>query len=193
MNLNRRELLKYSALGGMALVIPGCKPKPNAPPLVDQIISGLKLADEVDQQLMPIVAAVNTDVASILSKVDLDLQLVVKVYAEYDTAAGETPTNATLLRSTVGAIQSNLAAILDAIGVKNPALITTVRVAVLIVNTALVAVLDRLPAPPVTGPVVQAQSAKVDSIGIIPNATVAQMKQQWNRQVAGQYPRAVIK
>src|SRR5689334_5454595 len=145
MKLN--NLFKYIVVAGLLLTVPGCKPKPNAPPLVDQVMAGLTLADQVDQQLIPIVASVNTDVATILSRVDTDLQLVVKVYAQYDTAAGATPTNAALLRSTVGAIQANLGDILSAIGVKNPALITTVRVGVLIVNTALVAVLDRLPAP----------------------------------------------
>jgi type VI protein secretion system component VasK len=187
MKLN--NLLKYIVVAGLLLTVPGCKPKPNAPPLVDQVMFGLTLADQVDQQLIPIVRDVNPDVVAVLGKVDTDLQLVVKVYGQYDTAAGATPTNADLLRATVGSIQQNLAAILDAIGVKNPGLITTVRVGVLIMNTALVAVLDRLPAPPQ----VITQAATVNGIGVIPNATVAQLKQQWNQQVAGPYPSAVIK
>lgn len=188
--MNRRELMKGMATVAISpVILIGCKPKPNQPPLVDQIISGLSLADEVVHQLTPIVAAVNPEVAAILGKVDTDIQLIVKVYAEYDTAAGATPTNADLLRSTVGAIQANLTAILDAIGVKNPTLISTVRVAVLIINTALVAVLGRLPAP--TGPV--AQAAKVNDIGIIPNVTVAQLKMTWNQEVSSKHPEAVIK
>lgn len=189
--MNRRELIS-SATAAMIIAMTGtigCKPKPNQPPLVDQIISGLQLADQVDHQLTPIVATVNPEVAAILGKVDTDLQLIVKVYEEYDTAAGATPTNADLLRSTVGAIQNNLTAILDAIGVKNPTLISTVRVAVLIVNTALVAVLGRLPAP--TGLV--AQAAQVSSIGVIPNATVAQLKATWNQEVSTKHPTDVIK
>lgn len=184
------QLRKQLSIFFIFMFLLGCaKPKPGQPPLVDQVIQGLQLADQVDQQLVPIMATVNPEVAAILTKIDADLQLVVKVYTEYDTKAGENPTNAALLRATVSSIQTNLAAILDAIGVKNPKLITTVRVGVLIVNTALVAVLDRLPPPTTT--VTQAQP--VTSLGILPNQSVDQLKQTWNQQVKAEYPQAVLR
>lgn len=176
-------------LTGLAGVFSGCKPKPGQPPLVDQVITGLNIAQQVADQLAPIVQPLNPDVATIIGKVSTDLGVVIKTYTVYDTAAGQTPANIDLLRATAGSIQANLSDILSAIGVKNPTLVTTVRVAVLVVNTAITAVIVRLPPP--TGPVVQA--ARVSQLGVLPNAGPADLKKAWNDEVAGKHPTAVLK
>jgi hypothetical protein len=187
--MNRRTFAKSLAIAGPALLM-GCKPKPGQPPVpvIDQIIAGLKTADSVAQQLVPIIVAVNPEVARIAQKVDADIQLVIKVYTEYDTAAGETPANADLLRATVGAIQANLSDILSAIGVKNPELLLYVRVGVAIVNTALLAVLSRLPAP-AAGSVSRAHAQQVAELPVVSG----DLKATWNQAVEKAYPNSVIK
>ena len=178
-------------LTGLAGIVSsnGCKTKPGSPPLVDQVITGLNIAQQVADQLAPIVQPSNPEVATAINKVSTDLGVIVKTYVIYDTAAGQTPGNIDLLRATAGSIQSNLSDILAAIGVKNPALITTVRVAVLVVNTAITAVIDRLPPP--TGAV--AQASHVSQLGVLPNAGPADLKKAWNDEVAGKHPAAVLK
>jgi len=191
--IQRKHILTLMLLlTGLAGVISsdGCKTaKPNQPPLVDQVITGLNIAQDVANQLGPIVQPLNPEVATTIGKVSTDLGVIVKTYTIYDSAAGQTTTNIDLLRATAGSIQTNLSDILAAIGVKNPTLVTTVRVAVLVVNTAITAVIDRLP-PPTTP---AAQAAHISQLGVLPSAGAADLKKAWNDEVSGKYPKAVVK
>jgi len=186
--MNRRDLIKGGALIAVSpSLLTGCNPKPNQPPIVDQVIEDLKVADQTIQALVPILTPIGGNLPILMSRVDVDIQLVIKVYTEYDTAAGQTPTNADLIRSTAGTIQANLTAILDAVGVKNHELIVIVGIAVAVVNTALGVVLNHLPQP------VTIQSAKVGGkLPTLDSASPADLKKAWNDAVKVKYPGSKI-
>lgn len=179
--------LMYSLLAVFAYVAIGCN--------VDQVIETLKVADSVTQKAIPIISPVNQEVATALTRVDTDVQLVIKVYGEYETAApGDKPSKAELIRATAGAIQNNLRAILSAVGVKNPELVSYIQVAVAVVNSALEVVLGKLP-PSVTppGPVVQARIPAVPLPTIQGAKSAGDLKKAWNDQVRLAYPQSVLK
>lgn len=157
---------------------------------VDEVMDGLKVADGVAKGLIPIISPVNPQLATVMTRVSADLELIVKTYADYETAAGATPANADLIRATVGSIQANLSAILSAIGVKNPDLINYVSVGVAVINSALVAILAILPAK------TTAQAAEIGrpKLPVVKGAKSAKdLKDAWNHSVASGYPQSVLK
>lgn len=176
------SVLLMAAMCGFAIVGAGCN--------VDQVIAGLQTADAVAQASISIIAPVNAPMAAAMSKVDTDLQTVIKTYQDYDSALpADKATKAELVKATVGAIRGNLATILAGVGVKNPGLLRDVNIAVAVVNSALVIVLSR-----VSG--VTAQSAMVGGgpeLPIIAGAkTSKDLKKAWNDAVKADFPKAKI-
>lgn len=188
MENNRTFARKCLSVGLMALlaflplVTAGCN--------ADQVVSGLQTADAVAQSAASILAPVNSPMAAVLSKVDVDLQTVVKAYKDYDSALpAEKATKADLVRATVGTIKGNLAAILADVGVKTPGLLRDINIAVAVVNSALIITLSK-----VNG--TTAQAAMVGGgpdLPIIVGAKSAKdLKKAWNDAITADFPRAKI-
>jgi hypothetical protein len=159
----------------------------------DSVIDGLKVADTVAQAAIPIISPVNQPLATVMQKVSSDLEIVVKTYQDYESAApGDKPAKATLIKATASAIQGNLSDILAAIGVKNPEIKEYVSVAVAVVNSALVVVLAKLPAEPQSA--VSARSAtKSATLPTVEGAKTAQdLKNAWNNAIKTAYPGSKI-
>jgi type IV pilus biogenesis protein CpaD/CtpE len=157
-------------------------------PTVDEVMNGLKVADSVAKAAQPILQPVNPQASDILTKVSTDLELIIKTYQDYDTAAGDKPSKAQLMQATATAIQGNLRELLAATGVKNQNLIVIVSTAVAVVNSALTVLLAKLPAPTVT----QAKTAGGE-LPVIGKATKARdLKDAWNNAVKKMYPQSKI-
>lgn len=183
--INRREFVRGAGAAVAVAPLLGCGKRPaGSPPLVDSIISGLKVADRVLRSLLPIVGPLNPAVSGLLTTVDADVQVVVKTYEDYDSAPSAT--KADLIRSTGEAIQTNLSGILTAVGVKDQALVVIVRTAVAVVNTVIIAVIAALPQGTV------AHAAVVSTLPHIQgDSSPVGLKKAWNEAVAA-HPEARI-
>lgn len=165
----------------LSVILAGCG--------ADQIVAGLQTADLVAQSAIGILLPTNPEIASIMSAVDLDLKVVVKAYQDYDNAL---PANkaaaADLIKATVGTIQTNLAAILQAVGVKNPGLLRDINIAVAVVNSAVLIVLSK-----VSGTTAQTLMVSGPSLPIVPGAKSAKdLKNYWNGNIQADFPKAKI-
>jgi len=153
----------------------------------DQIIAGLQTAQNVSTQAQKILAPVNPEVANIAGVVATDLGVIVKAYQDYDVAAdGDKPTKAQLVLATAQSITNNLSAILDAVRIKNPQLLTEITIFVAVVNSALVVVLAKIPN---AGLKTQAAIVGNQGLPVIKNAKNAKdLKTAWNSAVSKSFP-----
>lgn len=188
--MNRREFVKSAALAGASTIpfIAGCGKKGSTTvPLIDRIISGLKVADSVTQALEPIILPISSAIAGLLTTMGTDIELVVKTYEDYDKGGGTDATKVDLIRSTGAAIQSNLSGILNAIDVKNVSLRALVTTAVAVVNTSIIAVLAVLPTTTTT-----ARAAMISTLPTVGDSSPAGLKKAWNDAVAVEHPGSKI-
>lgn len=188
MKINRTFAQKCLSVGLMVLmaflplITTGCG--------VDAVIAGLETADAVAQSAITILAPVNAPMAAVMGRVDVDLQTVVKVYQDYDSAVpADKATKAELVKATVGAIRGNLAAILSDVGVKNPGLFRDVNIAVAVVNSALVIVFSK-----VNGTTAQAAvlGGGPDLPVIVGAKSAKDLKKAWNDAIKADFPKAKI-
>lgn len=193
--LNRRDMMKISAFIGANLAVPtgltlltGC-PKVNE----DQIIAGLKVAQQVAINVQPIISPVNPEVGNIAGQIAGSISVILKTYNDYEAGVGDKQGNLVLLQATASAISANLVSILDGVHVKNPELITYVSVAVTVINSAITVLISSLPAQQATS----ARSATIQSHEALPllrNARKASdLKAAWNNVVKMEHPEAVVK
>lgn len=175
------SLLLCFVISAMILPTVGCNS--------DEVIATLQTADAVAKAAIDIISPVNQQMASVMSKVDTDLQTVVKAYQDYEAAL---PTNKAtagdLVRATVGTIQTNLAAILSDIGVKNPSLLRDVNIAVAVVNSAVTILLSK-----VNGVTAQAVVVGGPNLPLITGAkSHKDLKNAWNAAIKADFPNAVV-
>lgn len=192
MQLSRREFAKLSSGTAILALLPtalvqafltGCG--------VDAVIAALGVAGSVARAAAGILGAISPKLASVLTTVATDLAKVVDLYKQYDSAAGDKPSIFQLIQAPVSTITNNLAEILGAIHVFNPALQVVIKTAVAIVNTAISLIISHLPAQHKSA--MQAKRLELPPLPIIDGAKNANdLKAKWNQTVQAEYPSAVV-
>lgn len=160
---------------------------------VDQVIEALDTANAVIVAANVILAPANPAMGAVLGTVSGDLSLVAKAYQDYENALPADKANAgDTIRGIVATVQGNLAAILQNVGVKNPALVNDITKGVAIVNTALIALLTRVTT---TSGAVSARSMVAGpDLPVVSGARTAKdLKNAWNNQIRANHPEALIK
>lgn len=163
---------------------------------VDQVIEALDTANAVIVAANVILAPANPAMGAVLGTVSGDLSLVAKAYQDYERALPADKANAgDTVRGIVATVQGNLAAILQDVGIKNPALVNDITKGVAIVNTALIALLTRVTTTSTAG-ALSAHSAMVPAVNlpVVSGARTAKdLKNAWNNQIRANHPEALIK
>lgn|GEM_PF-6957774 len=172
------------ALSCLPVITTGCS--------TDEVIASLQTADSVVVSAESILAPVNAQSTNVLAKVDTDLKAVIKGFQDYEAAEVSLKgQKAEDLKATLTTIQGNLSAVLQDVGVKNPGLVRDITVAVAVVNSAVVLVLNQLNATPAA----TTQSAVVSNSSLPLIATAKShkdLKKAWNNAIAQDFPRAKI-
>jgi len=158
----------------------------------DEVVQVIDTARDVAQQTGNIVSAVNPEYGSQIQQVASglgDLEMLVKQY-EAAVAAGK-PGIATQIQAVSNTAKANLAAILADAHVKDAEHVEYITLFVAIANSAIVEVLNHLPASQQT----TAQAAVLSTgqpLPTIPFKTHKDLKNAWNSKVKSQFPKAQI-
>ena len=187
--MNRRNLIKGLSLIGVGVTIPvelsltGC-PKFNS----DVIVQGLTIADGAAKGLIPILNTVDPSIVPIVTKIEEGLALLIKTYKDFEDALpADKPSKAAIISATSNAITTNLSSILNATGLNGQTLFI-VQTAVTVINSAIQALLTKIPAS-----AIKAAGKPLKLPVMDPSTTPNELKDAWNKAVKKQYPSSVIK
>lgn len=194
MQMTRRQLGKMGlmALGMLTLssvsVLTGC-------PGSDVVIAAIVAAAQIATAAAAILRPVNPSTADLLTTVATDLGVIQKLYNQFETAvdAGSKVTIAGEIQAALGTLTNNLAAILSAVKIANPALVVYITVGIAVVNSAISIIIAHLPAAQAA--VAHAARAARPALPEVPGAKTAKdLKKAWkDASIVAGHPEAVVK
>jgi hypothetical protein len=160
----------------------------------DVVIAAIGAAAQIAASAANILSPVNPSTANVLGVVAKDLLLIQNLYQQYETAAaGDKPGLASQIQAIITTVTGNLTAILSAVRIANPTLVTYISVGIAVVNSAITIIISHL--PPAVKTAALAKRAAGPPLPEVQGAKSSKdLKKAWNdASVANGHPEAVVK